>query len=133
MVSALLKHSTSLDQPCVSRRLAMHEAINQGPKDLRALLLNLGSTVYPRRVWGHIVRCCCWVQSLWCVGTANHKGGRVPALVDAVWGSRRGQSDCTFLLPEYEEAGMPLTEQGIFLHTELPTTDIPLHWNILSQ
>lgn len=78
MVSALLKHSTSLDQPCqpTAGNAWSHQPRPQGPKDLRALLLNLGSTVYPRRVWGHVVRCCRWVQSLWCVGTANPPRGQ---------------------------------------------------------
>lgn len=52
MVSALLKHNTSLDQPCVKRWSAMHEAAKQGRKDIIALLLNNGGNVHLKDGFG---------------------------------------------------------------------------------
>ena len=52
MVSALLKYNTSLDQPCIKRWSAMHEAAKQGRKDLIALLLKHGGNVHLRDGFG---------------------------------------------------------------------------------
>lgn len=52
MVSALLKHKASLDQPCAKRWSAMHEAAKQGRKDLVALLLKHGGNVHLRDGFG---------------------------------------------------------------------------------
>lgn len=52
MVSTLLKYNTSLDQPCIKRWSAMHEAVKQGRKDLIALLLKHGGNVHLRDGFG---------------------------------------------------------------------------------
>lgn len=52
MVFTLLKHNSSLDQPCIKRWSAMHEAAKQGRKDIIALLLNHGGNVHLRDGFG---------------------------------------------------------------------------------
>lgn len=52
MVSVLIKSNTSLDQPCVKRWSAMHEAAKQGRKDIIALLLSHGGNVHLRDGFG---------------------------------------------------------------------------------
>lgn len=45
MASILIKHNCSINQPCVKRWSAMHEAAKKGRKDLVALLLKNGGNV----------------------------------------------------------------------------------------
>ncbi|XP_066118302.1 ankyrin repeat and SOCS box protein 15 isoform X2 [Saccopteryx bilineata] len=111
MVSVLLKHNTSLDQPCVKRWSAMHEAAKQGRKDLIALLLRHGGDVHLRdgfgvtplgvaAEYGH----CDVLEHL------IHKGGDVFALADdgasvLFEAAGGGNPDCISLLLEYGGSG----------------------------
>ncbi|OWK06352.1 ASB15, partial [Cervus elaphus hippelaphus] len=95
MVSALLKHNTSLDQPCVKRWSAMHEAAKQGRKDIIALLLNNGGNVHLKDGFG--------VTPL---GVAAEYGGDVLAVADdgasvLFEAAGGGNPDCISLLLEY--------------------------------
>ncbi|XP_009202064.1 ankyrin repeat and SOCS box protein 15 isoform X3 [Papio anubis] len=111
MVSTLIKHNTSLDQPCVKRWSAMHEAAKQGRKDIVSLLLKHGGNVHLRdgfgvtplgvaAEYGH----CDVLEHL------IHKGGDVLALADdgasvMFEAAGGGNPDCISLLLEYGGSG----------------------------
>uniref|UniRef100_A0A2K6P1Z0 Ankyrin repeat and SOCS box protein 15 n=1 Tax=Rhinopithecus roxellana TaxID=61622 RepID=A0A2K6P1Z0_RHIRO len=111
MVSTLIKHNTSLDQPCVKRWSAMHEAAKQGRKDIISLLLKHGGNVHLRdgfgvtplgvaAEYGH----CDVLEHL------IHKGGDVLALADdgasvLFEAAGGGNPDCISLLLEYGGSG----------------------------
>ncbi|XP_011943298.1 PREDICTED: ankyrin repeat and SOCS box protein 15 isoform X1 [Cercocebus atys] len=111
MVSTLIKHNTSLDQPCAKRWSAMHEAAKQGRKDIISLLLKHGGNVHLRdgfgvtplgvaAEYGH----CDVLEHL------IHKGGDVLALADdgasvMFEAAGGGNPDCISLLLEYGGSG----------------------------
>uniref|UniRef100_A0A6I8P4J1 Leiomodin 2 n=1 Tax=Ornithorhynchus anatinus TaxID=9258 RepID=A0A6I8P4J1_ORNAN len=111
MVSTLIKHNSSLHQPCVKRWSAMHEAAKQGRRDIVALLLKNGGDVHLRDGYG--------VTPLGVAAEFGHsdvlehlihKGGDVFALADdgasvLFEAAGGGNPDCISLLLEYGGSG----------------------------
>ncbi|XP_069085980.1 ankyrin repeat and SOCS box protein 15 isoform X2 [Pleurodeles waltl] len=118
MVSSLIRHSCSINQPCIKRWSAMHEAAKKGRKDIMALLLKNGGDMNLRNGYG--------VTPLGVAAEYGHcdvlehlihKGGDVYAvandgasvLYDAAEG---GNPDCVALVLAYGGSGNIPDKEG---------------------
>ncbi|XP_077194475.1 ankyrin repeat and SOCS box protein 15 isoform X2 [Paroedura picta] len=111
MASTLIEFNCTINQPCVKRWSAMHEAAKQGHNDIIALLLKNGGNVHLRDGYG-VTPLGVAAENGHCDVLEHliHKGGDVSATADdgssiLFEAAGGGNPDCIALLLEYGGSG----------------------------